>query len=166
MILPVLAFGLLASCASSPAEPVPQVAEVEPNKKLWDRKSCPTEASIHGIVNMMGGPGFDREKVRAQVTAEIVATGFWGASVRHDEDQQTFTVSIFRSSRMVKPVARPLTPVQKPRKPWETEPSIADDPSNARLMNIKYAPSPSRIRKLILMCGGKPIAEGQVQRVH
>lgn len=170
ILLPLLALGTVAACGSSPIQTESQAAPAaEPTKPSnnWkdDRRknACPTEARIHGMINMMPGPGYNRDKVPSYVTAEIVASGYWGISSTFSEDGDTLTLKVFRSSRHVKPVARPMLPVQGQTKPWLKEDPVKDDPSQVRTLQREYKFTPAFRGKLILKCGGQVIAEGYVQ---
>ena len=171
ILLPFLAVGTVTACGSSPVQTEAQAApaaEPTPVSNTWKddhrKNACPTEARIHGMINMMPGPGYDRDKVPSYVTAEIDASGYWGIASTFSEDRKALTLKVFRSSKHVKPPAQPMLPVQGPKKPGIERGE--DDPSQVRTLQRKYKFAPAFRGKLILTCGGQVLAESYVRAVR
>lgn len=153
---------LFASCTSNqPISTLEGDDALPPQVRLKkDHPDCPTEASVYGYVNLMPGPGFDREKVAASVTADIVATGNWAAAYKKTDDPETIVLSLFRSaSQIVKPPAKRFHARNTPRPP-NPDPSPKDQ---AHRYSVRFSILKPSARRIVLRCGGEEIAEGYVR---
>ena len=165
--LTFLALSFISSCSSAgpPVEPALRTIPSPPALGANKVRKCPADASVHGYVNMMPGPGFDREKVAAGITAEIVATGHWAAAHKQTDDPDVIVFSVFESiSPNIKPPAKRFRAHGKPL-PFTLSQEHASEDQQHRY-SVRFSILKPSARRVVLQCGDQKIAEGFIHAVH
>lgn len=165
--LSFLALSLISSCSTAGPHTEPALITVSSPPVLETKKvrTCPAEASVHGYVNMMPGPGFDREKVAAGITAEIVATGHWAAAHKQTDDPDVIVLSVFYStSPTIKPPAKRFRAHGKPL-PFTLSQEHSSEDQQHRY-SVRFSIVKPSARRVVLQCGAEEIAEGIIHAAH